>query len=121
LTNTCPKFNTNKSPQLPTNHLNSLLNRFLNANNTETDLTTTDHTTTTTLTIMIVKPMQIMTESPDTKTNNVGLKASSVSSMMSPKSDTTPKSQKCPKNQNKNLMMPNTTKKFKNCKKENSN
>lgn len=119
---TCPKFNTNKSLRLLTNQLNRPPNPILNADNTETDLTTTDHImTTTTLTITITKTMKIMTENPDIKINNVGSETSSVSSMMSPKSDTTQKFQKCPKNQNKNPMMSSTTKKYKNFKNVNLN
>lgn len=119
---TCPKFNINKSHQLLTNQLNRPPNPILNADNTETDLTTTDHimTTTTTLTITITKTMEIMTENPDTKISNVVSETSSVSSMMSPKSDTTPKFQKCQKNQNKNPMKSSTTKKYKNFKNVNS-
>ena len=86
----------------------------------KTNLTTTDHTIIGTNSITTSNDRtETTTKNPDTKTSKVDSKAGSVSSTMSLKSDSTPKFQKCLKNQNKNLMMPNTTKKFNNLNKNN--
>lgn len=112
---TCPKYSTNKRPQLPTSRVNNHLNKTQNEDNTTTDppTITTDRITTTTDPTTMINPTKTTTENPDTKTDNKELETSLVLSMKSPKLVTTPKFQKCPKNLNKNPMKPNTTKKFK--------